>query len=225
MEKILQYLSELMFHNNREWFHATKAERTEATKEFEDLLQTLIDRIGKFDTSIKDQIPKELTFKMVRDTRFSHDKSPYNPSMRAHIAARGKLPIPVGYFIMVQPGGKSFLGGGLFADMFQDATKMLRDYISVHGAELNEITTSEAFQKYFKVQGTALKSVPKDYDADSPYAEWLKYKCLYLEYSLSDEELLNPNFIERATEIFLAMKPFNDFLNRALEGFEMPARP
>ena len=27
--------------------------------------------------------PKELTFKLVRDTRFSHDKSPYSPAFRA----------------------------------------------------------------------------------------------------------------------------------------------
>lgn len=53
----------------------------------------------------------DLTFKLVRDTRFSRDKSPYNPAFRAHISSMGKLPIPVGYFIMIKPGNQSFLGG------------------------------------------------------------------------------------------------------------------
>ena len=30
--------------------------------------------------------------------------------------------------------------------------------------------------------------------------------------------------LAKAAEVFRIMKPFNDYLNRALEGFEMPAR-
>lgn len=67
--------------------------------------QQLIYGIGEFDNSVLHNIPKELTFKLVRDTRFSHDKSPYNPSFRAHISSMGKLPIPVGYYIMIKPNG------------------------------------------------------------------------------------------------------------------------
>ena len=126
---ILNYLTELSAHNEREWYHAHKAEQKEANAEFELLLQELILRIGAFDGSILHNQPKDLTFKMVRDTRFSHDKSPYNPAFRAHISSKGKLPVPVGYYLMIKPGGQSFLGGGLFADMFKDATAMVRDHI------------------------------------------------------------------------------------------------
>ena len=34
---------------------------------------------------------------------------------------------------MIKPGNQSFLGGGLFADMFKDATAMVRDYIAQNG--------------------------------------------------------------------------------------------
>lgn len=223
MEKVLQYLKDLQSNNNRIWFNESKKRRQEATKEFEDFLQLLILKIGEKDESILHNSPKELTFKMVRDTRFSADKTPYNPSMRAHIAAKGKLPIPVGYYLMIKPDS-SFLGGGLFADMFQNATKMLRDYIAEHGDELDKIVNDETFKKYFSVKGIALKNVPKEYDAQSPYAKWLKYKCMYLEFPLTDEEILKDDFLDRACEIFLAMKPFNDFLNRAMKDFEMPSR-
>lgn len=109
---ILDYLSELSTHNNREWYHAHKQKYQDANAQFEALLQELILKIGETDSSILRNQPKDLTFKLVRDTRFSHDKSPYNPAFRAHISSGGKLPIPVGYFLMIQPGGKSFLGGG-----------------------------------------------------------------------------------------------------------------
>ena len=113
---IIDYLSELSMNNNREWYHANKENYKKANAEFEELLQALMLEIGKFDSSILHNNTKDLTFKIVRDTRFSHDKSPYNPAFRAHISSKGKLPVPVGSYLMIKPDNQSFLGGGLFAD-------------------------------------------------------------------------------------------------------------
>ncbi len=171
------------------------------------------------------QSPESLTFKLVRDTRFSHDKSPYNPAFRAHIGPEGKLPVPVGYYLMIKPGGQSFLGGGLFADMFKDATAMIRTYIAANGEEWEKILHAPAFQKVFTVQGTALKNVPAGYDKSHPQAEFLKFKSWYLEYPVSDDIIADGElFLTEAVRLFRIMKPFNDFLNRALEGFQMPVR-
>lgn len=152
-------------------------------------------------------------------------KSPYNPAFRAHISSMGKLPIPVGYYTMLKPGHQSFLGGGLFADMFKDATRMVRDSIAQKPDEWNEIIHAAEFEKYFTVRGTALKNVPNGYDKEHPQAEFLKFKSWYLEYPIRDEILYDTDlFLSQSAEIFKAMKPFNDFLNRALAGFEMPSR-
>ncbi len=222
---IIGYLSELEKNNNREWYHAHKEEYKKANAEFESFLQELIMEIGKFDNSVIHNIPKNLTFKLVRDTRFSHDKSPYNPAFRAHISAMGKLPVPVGYYIMIKPGGQSFLGGGLFADMFKEATNMVRAYIASNPCEWDKIIHAPQFEEYFTVKGTALKRVPAGYDKDCPQAEYLKYKSWYLEYPFSDGELADANsFLTKAGKIFEAMKPFNDYLNHALAGFQMPER-
>ncbi len=222
---IIDYLSALSMNNDREWYHANKDEYKKANAEFEKLLQALMLEIGKFDSSILHNDPKTLTFKLVRDTRFSHDKSPYNPAFRAHISSAGKLPVPVGYYLMIKPGDQSFLGGGLFADMFKDATTMIRDYIVQHGEEWEQIIHEPAFKKYFTVRGTALKNVPAGYEKDHPQAEYLKFKSWYLEYPLKDKELKDAEgFVAKAAELFRIMKPFNDYLNKALAGFQMPAR-
>ena len=224
-QMILDYLTQLSANNNREWYHAHKAEYQAANAQFEELIQALMLRIGEFDSSILGHAPKELTFKLVRDTRFSHDKSPYNPAFRAHISSIGKLPIPVGYYLMIKPGGQSFLGGGLFADMFKDATRMVRDYISEHGGEWEEIITAPSFQERFTVGGSALKNVPAGYEKEHPQAEYLKYKSWYLEYSVQDKNLTDGDlFLAKAADIFRLMKPFNDYLNNALTGFKMPTR-
>ncbi len=225
MSLIVNYLSELSMNNEREWYHAHKEEYKKANAEFEALLQALMLEIGNFDSSILNYAPKELTFKLVRDTRFSHDKSPYNPAFRAHISSKGKLPVPVGYYLMIKPGDQSFLGGGLFADMFKDATRMVRDYIAQNGEEWERVIHEPEFEKYFTVRGSALKNVPSGYEKEHPQAEYLKFKSWYLEYPLKDEELGDADaFLAKAVECFRIMKPFNDYLNKALEGFQMPTR-
>lgn len=222
---ILDYLSNLEQNNNREWYHSHKDEYKSANEEFEHLLQELIYEIGEFDESILHNIPKKLTFKLVRDTRFSHDKSPYNPCFRAHIASKGKLPIPVGYYIMIKPNNQTFLGGGLFASMFKDATSMIRDYINENGEEFESIINDENFTKYFTVKGDSLKNVPKIYDKEHPQAEFLKYKSWYVEHFIKDSEFSNDEqLIKNMARIFKIMKPFNDYLNKALVNFEMPKR-
>lgn len=223
---IIEYLSELNKNNNREWYHSHKAEFKKANENFLELIQAFILEIGKYDSSILHNNPKDLTFKLVRDTRFSHDKSPYNPAFRAHISSKGKLPIPVGYFIMIKPGGQSFLGGGLFADMFKDATTMVRDHIAANSKSWEEIITDTRFSKNFTVKGAALKNVPAGYEKDHPQADYLKYKSWFLEYPVGDDEICDTEtFIKHAADVFETMQPFNHFLNTALADFKMPERP
>ncbi len=222
---IIDYLSELSRNNNREWYHANKEAYKKANAAFENMLQDLMFEIGKFDSSILQNNPKDLTFKIVRDTRFSNDKSPYNPAFRAHISSKGKLPVPVGYYLMIKPDNQSFLGGGLFADMFKDATTMIRDYIVQNGEEWEKVIHEPEFETYFTVKGTALKNVPAGYEKAHPQAEYLKYKSWYLEYPIKDEEWGDAKAVlAKAAKLFRIMKPFNDYLNKALVDFQMPKR-
>lgn len=221
---ILDYLKNLEQNNNREWYASHKAEYQKAYEEFLKVTGALMEMLGKQEPEILNYQPKELTFKLVRDTRFSKDKSPYNPAFRVHISTKGKLPVPVGYFLMIRPGC-SFLGGGLFADMFKLATELMRDYLVKHGEEWQQIIDAPEFKRYFKVMGTSLKNVPQGYDKEHPQAEFLKYKSWYLEYPIPDELFLDEEkFMEEARKVCEAMKPFQDFMNRALKTFEMPQR-
>lgn len=223
---ILDYLAELEKNNNREWYHSHKEEYKRAYTEFLEIIQALMLELGKEEPDILRFEPKELTFKLVRDTRFSKDKSPYNPVFRAHISAGGKLPVPVGYFLVMQPGNRTFLGGGFFADMFKDATGMIRDAIRDRGDEWEEIITNPLFKSRFQVQGNALKNVPQGYDKNHAQAEYLKNKSWYLEYFLTDREVEDSaGFIQKAVETYRLMQPFHKFLNGALKNFEMPKRP
>lgn len=221
---ILNFLTDLSNNNSLDWMHANKPAYKEAYDEFAELVQELIVLLSESDPSIRYLNSHDLIFRLNRDTRFSHDKSPYSPSFRAHISSGGKLPVPVGYFINITPDD-IFLGGGLFASQFKDATTMIRDYIVKHGDELEQILSDPEFSKYYTLMGEQLKNIPRGYEDHTQYGEYLKYKSWFIESHISPDGFLNAEqFLATAKEQFIRMKPFNDYLNKALVDFKMPTR-
>ena len=100
---ILDYLSDLSAHNDRDWYHAHKAEYQTANGQFEELIQALMLQIGAFDSSILGHAPKELTFKLVRDYIVEHggewEEIITAPSFQAHFSVGGTAlkNVPAGY--------------------------------------------------------------------------------------------------------------------------------
>jgi uncharacterized protein (TIGR02453 family) len=221
---IYNFLQDLNDNNSLDWMKINKSYCEQAKNEFEKLLQEFIDKISIYDGSVKHLIPKDLIFRLNRDTRFGNDKSPYNPSFRAHICSAGRTPIPAGYYLNIRPG-KIFLGGGLFVAQFPEATKKVRDFIVKNEKEFTKIIEEKTFSNNFEIVGEKLKNVPKEYDKEHKYSEYLKHKAWDIEYYINDNVFLNAdNFIKLSVEMFQYMKPFNDFLNKVLKDFKMPER-
>ena len=92
---IFQFLKDLSANNNRDWFNEHRAEYETARVEFENFLATVIARISLFDESIRGIQPKDCTYRIYRDTRFSTDKTPYKIHFGGYINAKEKNPIIV----------------------------------------------------------------------------------------------------------------------------------
>lgn len=219
---ILNFLNDLENNNNREWYHAHKSERDIAMLEFEKLLQFLIDELLLTDSTIIGLRPKDLIFRLNRDTRFSKNLPPYKTTFSAHISSAGRFPIPAGYFICIQPNN-SFIGGGVFATQFPQATTLVRDYLINNSTEFLNIIQAEEFTDNFEVLGSKLKNIPRGYDKEHILAEYLKHKSWDIEYYFSDKDLESSDTVCKSmVNKFKIMKPFNDFLNQALVNFKMP---
>lgn len=224
-KQILTFLQQLERNNKQAWFHEHKPERMEATRAFETIVEDVMMQIHAFDDTIELSDPKRLIGRLNRDTRFSKDKSPYNPAFTAHISANGKLPIPVGYFICLRPNDSSIVGGGLFTDVFKDATKRIRDHIASNGERFQSILQEPAFTEKFTLLGSSLKKVPAGYDPAHPQADYLKYKSWFIECAMEDTLVMDrEELIKTVVDLSKRMKPFNDFLNEALQGFVFPER-
>ena len=87
---IFQFLKDLAANNNREWFNAHRDYYEAARSEFDHLLSAVISRIALFDESVRCLEPKDCTYRIYRDTRFSEDKTPYKIHFGGYINAKGK---------------------------------------------------------------------------------------------------------------------------------------
>lgn len=185
----------------------------------------LSQQIGILEKKTIFQAPKELIFRLARDIRFSNDKRPYNPSFRAHISPHGKSFIPLGYYLCIMPDEQSFIAGGLYGSGWKGATDRVRDYIAEHGIEFEKIVTDKEFSKHYIVMGEKLKSVPRGYNKNHPQAEYLKHKSWYVQSLISDKTVSDTKYFQTVVlEKCRILKPFKDYLNKALAGYQIPKR-
>ena len=95
--------------------------------------------------------------------------------------------------------------------------KMLREDISFGWEEFKADVLDVADPSFKVDMDGALKRVPKDYPADAPYADFMRLKSFSLVTYLDNDFILQPNLVQCVAELFKTVKPFNDYINRAVD--------
>lgn len=214
----LKFLKGLKKNNNKPWFEKNRSAYLDAKDDAEHFVELLIDGLGKIDADIAPLQPRDCTYRIYRDVRFSSDKTPYKVHMGAYLNKGGKKTPTAGYYVHIEPG-RSIMGGGLWMPMPPELNKV-RQEIDYNFKEWSAITGAKTFKKYYPDgldQDEKISRPPKGYDADNPAIEVLKLKSFVVTRSLSDETLLSRGFLKETVAGFVAMKAFVSFLNRALE--------
>ena len=215
----LKFLKDLKKNNNKPWFDAHRKEYEAAKKDFEQMIQAVIDRHGKTDTTISHLKAKDCLFRINRDIRFSKDKTPYKTNMGAYINRGGKKSLYGGYYFHCEPG-QSFVGGGLWMPMPIELNKV-RQEIDYNLAEFKKIIGSKKFKSvYNDVSRDAeytLSRVPKGYEADNPAAEYLKLKSFVAIAKVPDADLNSKEIVKKITTAFEALQPMLAFINHSID--------
>ena len=96
-EQIIEFLTELRSHNNREWFQDNKNRYDALRKGFIDEVQDLIGRISLFDPEVAGLEAKDCLFRIYRDIRFSPDINVISPltSPKVVVSANGVVIISI----------------------------------------------------------------------------------------------------------------------------------
>ncbi len=178
---LTQYLAELSENNNRAWFVMNKPRYDILRAEFLDLVIKLIADISKFDPEVADCNPKKALFRINRDMRFSHDKSPYKTHFSAAITASGlKKPSQGGgpaYYFHIDAAGTLLIAGGEYLPP-ADRLRAVRRQIIADATGFSKVLKNKAIKdSYGGLQEEGkLSRPPKGFDADSPHLEYIKLK-------------------------------------------------
>lgn len=211
-----KFLKELKTNNNREWFNEHKGQYEAAKLDFEQFVDKLIDGISTFDAGVRGLEAKKCVFRIYRDVRFSHDKSPYKTNLGASINPGGKKSIKAGYYFHIEPGA-SFIGGGIYMPPSPQLNSV-RLAIYNNCKEFKKIITKKSFVDTFgELWGEKLKTAPRDFPKDFPDMELLRYKSYIVgKDHIKDKEMQSPELLKSTIKACKEMYPFLNFLNKAI---------
>lgn len=214
----LQFLADLKKNNNREWFAVNKDRYETARAEFEGIVAEAIARLSKSDPAFATVTPKECMLRIYRDVRFSKDKTPYNPFFRATLTHTGRKCIEAGYYIHIEPGNKSVIGGGLH-NLDSKTLALVRNNIIKSGAHFENIIEALPFKKRFgDLWDDRLKTVSRGFSESDEYASLLKYKSFVAVQTIADTHVASATFIDQMLEGYRELTPFISWLNNAKKG-------
>lgn len=217
----LQFLKALDKNNNKAWFDAHRKQYDAAKLNFAELTQQVITQFGKKEPSIALLQPKECVFRINRDVRFSKNKAPYKNNMGASIKAGGKKSLLAGYYIHLEPGGKSFVGGGLYMPDAAIVGKVRQEIDYNYKTFLRIVENKKFIAQYGGLdfsEGLSLVREPKGYEKENPAIKYLKLKSWIATSPLSDTALQDKNLATQLTKAFEYLQPLITFLNEALEA-------
>lgn len=213
----IAFLQQLAANNNKAWFDAYRDEYLIAKEDFEKFISALLEKLVAIEPAFRDQKAKDCVFRIFRDVRFSKDKTPYKAHFGAYLSKGGRKYEGGGYYIHVEPGGKSFAGGGLWMPE-PSLLKKVRQEIDYNFDEFKSILQEKSFKKYFsRLEGEQLKTLPQGYAADNPAIEFLKMKSFTVGHNFDDKEIASHTFLTKSVNVFTAMRPLVEFLNRAMD--------
>jgi uncharacterized protein (TIGR02453 family) len=218
--KTIQFLTKLKKNNSREWFNEHRNEYDAAKENFIELVNQILSQAGQFDQDISVLTYKDCIFRINRDVRFSKNKDPYKNNMAAYFVKGGKKSWLAGYYFHFEPGGKSFIGGGLYGGE-PNQIKKVRQEIDYDWEAFKGILQNKNFKKTFgdlsREEGMSLVREPKGYDKDNPAIDYIKLKNFIVSVPVTDEELTDQKLVKKIITAFTTMQPLLQFLNRAIE--------
>ncbi|MFK7000255.1 DUF2461 domain-containing protein [Flavobacterium oreochromis] len=221
-KEAINFLEDLKANNTTEWMHANKKRYEAYKKDYHNLISNILEEIKPLDPSLEPLEVKNCTFRINRDIRFSKDKSPYKTNMGIWMSTNKLRKNSPGYYIHFEKG-KCFIAGGVWCPETDDLKKIRRE-IAFFYEDLEEIVNDKTFKKEFnsldREEGNVLKSAPKGYDNNHPAIEFLKLKSFTISQPIDEKWFTDQDFAKKIASKLITIKPFNSFLNRALETEE-----
>lgn len=221
-EACFDFFAALERHNNRDWFNGM---RELYVTQVISPAQAFVEALGMALMAVYPHIVFDTRsngsgsmFRLVRDTRFSKDKSLYktNLGLRFWLSAAARRAGRVGLYVHLDKSGVRVYGG--VHQLTSEELAAFRDYVAEkqHGDRLRRILSTLEKQEY-GLEGERLTRVPRGYTVDHACADLLRYKSLFaMSPKIERDAALNSGLVGLCLTHAAALKPLNDWFTDAL---------
>ena len=211
----LRLLADLRRHNDRAWF-APRKERFE--RELFGPLRALVTDATEALRRAKIPLggdPKRSVFRIYRDVRFGHDKSPFKTHLAAYLSYDGNRDTPGGLYVHVEPG-RSRISAAFYR---VEKPALLR----WHAAIVDRPAAFRAVVRALAKRGVPLMGpdawedsyarVPRAYVDRAPVdlAPYLRLRSFVAGRDIADDELASPAAVAAIVRLAKDARPLLDF--------------
>lgn len=222
MKEIFDFLKALAKNNTREWMaaHNDEYQRVKALRD--DIARQFINEVALVDPDAANLTPKDVTYRFMRDTRFSQDKTPYKTHVGFFVCPPyGKKSLLNGYYLHLEPGHSIICGGNYCLPT--PLLTAIRNEIRANIDEYVGIVESPEFKQFFPTVGDEkLKAAPKGFDKNWPYIDYVKVKDFGVFQSLPDSFFYRKDAIAALLPQLQQIKRLNDFINFSITESGQP---
>ncbi|KAF8986967.1 hypothetical protein BDQ17DRAFT_1259020 [Cyathus striatus] len=217
----------LHFYLHRYLYYVLEPVFRQAEREFKDFIEVFTNLLVEVDSEIPHLPPNDVIHRIYRDMRFSNDKTPYRHRFCASFSRTGRS-FKKGYYAGFMPDSESLIAGGLWYPKKAELDILRTNLQRPNGARLlRQLISSPEFVKLFgpakshpkgKRQNVfgmedELKSAPRGVSQGHKEINLLKLRSFVVIHTLTDTEVLSPNFKIRLMDITRVLQPFVHCLN------------
>jgi len=211
---LFSFLRDLEANNDREWFATNKSRYERSVREpGVQFIQDFGPHLAKISPHfVADARPNGGSmFRIYRDVRFSHDKSPYKTNVGFQFRHEaGRDAHAPGFYLHLEPGAV-FAAAGLWHPDAATA-RSIREAIVADAAGWKKITRSKRFADMFHLSEDSLKRPPAGVDPDHPLIEDLKRKDFIAMKALTQKAVTTDGFLREYARLCASAAPLMRFL-------------
>jgi uncharacterized protein (TIGR02453 family) len=212
----IAFLRDLKRNNNRDWFTANKRTYEEDVRQpMIALVEALNVEMAAFAPDYRVE-PKKAIPRVNRDTRFSKDKSPYKTQIAAILPCGGREKHEAAGFYVEVSGEGVLVIGGTYMPAPPQLSALRRKIAADHAAFRKLLTAGSLKRLMGSLQGECLQRVPKDFPADHPAGDLLRFKQFYFQADLLASLATEAKLLAEVVKRFKVMTPFVKYLDVAM---------
>ena len=213
-QQAFEFFAGLSANNNRDWYLANKpVYQSKVKTPFVSLLEEVSRRLAGETNALRGGAGT--VFRLNRDVRFSHDKSPYKTHIAGLLTESGSKD-PSAPLVYVHPDSS---GGFFAAGLWQPDTDNLRDLrnrMIEDEAGFSQLVRSLADNGLQFDRSEATKMMPRGFSAfpHQPHSDYVKLKNLIVRADVPSDLWAEEKIVDAVVDFVLSASPLLKFLRK-----------